>query len=166
MSHLHPRKDIPLTHPTGGRNTTTHWVRGVTRPSLVWSRWVLTRLARTSKVFLALYLIDRSILGMRRISPTARTAVGILGESIRAGRLRRGWTVAALAERVGVSDTTMTKVERGDPSVSIGTMFEAATLVGVELYGDRRDVAAHLARAELALLPKRARQRRVVDNDF
>jgi transcriptional regulator with XRE-family HTH domain len=103
---------------------------------------------------------------MKRISPGARTAIGILGESIRAGRLRRGWTVAALAERVGVSDPTITKIERGDPSVSIGTVFEAATIVGVELYGDHREVAAHVARAELALLPKRARQRLVVDNDF
>ena len=90
----------------------------------------------------------------------------ILGESVRAGRLRRGWSVATLAERVGVSAPTITKIERGNPSVAIGTVFEAARLVGVELYVGNEDLAGQVVRNELALLPQRGRARRKASNDF
>jgi transcriptional regulator with XRE-family HTH domain len=95
-----------------------------------------------------------------------RAAVQILGESIRAGRLRRGWSVVALAERVGVSAPTITKIERGNPSVAIGTVFEAARLVGVELFGGNEGLAGQVVRNELALLPQRGRARRKARNDF
>ena len=102
-------------------------------------------------------------------SPLAHDAIHVLGESIRVARLKRRWTTADLAERVGVSRATISKVEHGDPSVSIGTFFEAATLVGVPLFEDettRRRHAAH-QRAELALLPERARRvGRPVDDNF
>ncbi len=100
------------------------------------------------------------------ISRGAGAAVRILGESVRAGRLRRGWSVATLAERVGVSAPTITKIERGNPSVAIGTVFEAARLVGVELYGGDADLAGRVVRNELALLPQRGRGRRRASNDF
>lgn len=93
-------------------------------------------------------------------------AVGVLGESIRAARLRRGWSVAALAERVGVSAPTITNIERGSASVAIGTVFEAARLVGVELFGGHEDLAGQVVRNELALLPQRGRTRRRASNDF
>lgn len=89
-----------------------------------------------------------------------------LGERVRAGRLRRGWSVATLAERVGVSAPTITKIERGNPSVAIGTVFEAARLVGVELFGGNEDLAGHVVSNELALLPKRGRARRKASNAF
>lgn len=95
-----------------------------------------------------------------------RAAVQILGESVRAGRLRRGWSVATLAERVGVSAPTITKIERGNPSVAIGTVFEAARLVGVELFGGNEDLAGRVVRDQLALLPQRGRARRKASNDF
>jgi transcriptional regulator with XRE-family HTH domain len=103
------------------------------------------------------------------VSPITADALAILSASIRAARLRRGWTLRELAERVGVSKPTMLKVERGDPSVAIGTTLEAATLVGVPLFDvDDRARARYLAhkRTELALLPAAARRRRVVDDDF
>ena len=95
-----------------------------------------------------------------------RAAVQILGDSVRAGRLRRGWSVGTLAERVGVSAPTITKIERGNPSVAIGTVFEAARLVGVELFGGNEDLAGQVVRGELALLPQRGRARRKARNDF
>lgn len=104
-----------------------------------------------------------------RVSPATVEALGILASAIRAERLRRGWTVRELAERVGVSHPTIVKVERGDPSVAAGTLFEAATLVGVPLF-DADDAAvqrygAH-KQGELALLPAAARRRASVDDDF
>lgn len=63
----------------------------------------------------------------------------------------------------------MSKVESGDPTVAVGTVFEAATLVGVPLFGDadtRARYGAH-KRSELALLPDSARHpKRTVDDDF
>ena len=103
------------------------------------------------------------------VSPLTSEALAILSAAIRAARLRRGWTVEELAERVGVSKPTMLKVERGDPSVAVGTMLEAATLVGVPLFDvDDRARERYLAhkQSELALLPAAARHRRVVDDDF
>lgn len=92
----------------------------------------------------------------------------MLATAIRAGRLQRGWTVAQLAERVGVSHATITAVEAGRPGVAVGTVFEAATLVGVPIFSpdpDRRAAHAALLKAELALLPATAR-RREIDDDF
>jgi transcriptional regulator with XRE-family HTH domain len=103
------------------------------------------------------------------LSPVSAEALRILGSSIRAGRLRRHWTVENLAERVGVSSPTMVKVERGDPTVAVGTMFEAAALVGVTLFevaDDERARYGLLKRTELALLPATARPARTVNDDF
>jgi DNA-binding XRE family transcriptional regulator len=73
-----------------------------------------------------------------------------------------------LAERIGVSDTTVRKVERGDPTVALGTALEAATLVGVELQGGPERQAQERRRLTetLALLPAAARPLRNVDEEF
>lgn len=102
------------------------------------------------------------------LSPSTLEAIQMLATAIRAGRLRRGWTVRQLAERVGVSHATITAVEAGRPGVAIGTVLEAATLVGVPLFSvsdAERTVHGALKRAELALLPASARPR-PVDDDF
>ena len=101
-------------------------------------------------------------------SAGTREAARLLGSQVRVARLRRRWTVKDLAARVGVSEVTMRKVERGDLSVALGTAFEAASLVGVVLYDEpgRRDLEAQHVAATLALLPATARQRRRVDDDF
>lgn len=103
------------------------------------------------------------------VSAATAEALGVLATAIRVARLRRGWTVRQLAERVGVSQPTIIKVERGDPTVASGTMLEAATLVGVPLFDvDANDRARYGAykRAELALLPAAARPHRRIDDDF
>lgn len=103
------------------------------------------------------------------LSPQTREAIRILAASIRAARLRRGWTEADLAERVGVSRPTIVNVEAGHSGVAIGTVLEAATLVGVPLFTDdaeRRAAYGALKSTELALLPERARPRRAVNDDF
>ncbi len=96
-------------------------------------------------------------------------AAKLLGASVRLGRRQRQWTVAELAERVGVSEATMLKVEHGDPGVRLGIAFEAAALVGVPLFDeDRSRRALEAARVEdrLAVLPQRMRQPLDVNDDF
>lgn len=97
-------------------------------------------------------------------------ATRLLGTQIQQGRHDRRWPAEELARRVGVSRPTVTKIERGDPSVGIGTVFEAARLVGVPLFGaDRAQVRAELnrSREHLALLPQRVRRPAgTVDDDF
>ncbi len=104
------------------------------------------------------------------LSPVASEALQILAASIRAGRLQRRWSVTELAERIGVSRPTVTKIERGDPGVAVGTTLEAAALLGIALFDEQDDVRAHYGarrRAELALLPAAARRpKRAVDDDF
>jgi transcriptional regulator with XRE-family HTH domain len=91
----------------------------------------------------------------------------VLGARIRAARLERRWTLDDLAERVGVTRVTMAKVERGDLSSRLGTVLEAAALLGVSVLGDvnGRQAEAQL-RDRLAALPLAARQPRRVDDDF
>ena len=90
----------------------------------------------------------------------AREATRLLGIEIAARRKERRWTEAELAERAGISRTTLRKVERGDTGVAVGTVFDVATLVGVVLF---HDTAAQVARERelveqrLTLLPDRIR---------
>lgn len=104
---------------------------------------------------------------------TAHTiaAAETLGALIATGRRTRRWTAREFAERVGVSLPTLRKVELGDPSVALGTFFEAAVLVGVPLFSaDARQFSfvAERARLQLALLPDRVRHQAEEDtgDDF
>ena len=99
-----------------------------------------------------------------------KEALQLLGASIKVHRLRRRWSIDELAQRVGVSHPTIIKVERADPTVAVGTMFEAAVLVGVPLFDvDPLVHARHQDRlaTELKLLPKAARRPAIeADDDF
>ena len=102
------------------------------------------------------------------LCPETIEAIKLLGSKVALARRERRWTLAELAERVGVSVVTMRKVERGDPSVSLGTAFEAAALVGVPLFHHdpaRRSVEGDVVHSRLAVLPATVRPRHV-DDDF
>jgi len=101
-------------------------------------------------------------------APVTRQAARLLGGRVRLARRERRWTVAELAERVGVSPVTIRKVENGDLTVALGTAFEAATLVGVALFHDdpaRRAIEEERVAARLAVLPAAVRHT-TVDDDF
>ena len=106
----------------------------------------------------------------RAYSPYIEDAAELLGAQIQQGRHNRRWSAEELAKRIGISRPTLSKIERGDPSVGLGAAFEAARLVGVPLFGEDRDrLRMELARSRdrLALLPQRVRGRRDdADDDF
>lgn len=87
-------------------------------------------------------------------------AAQLLGAQVRQGRIAREWRVRHLAERAGISTNTLLKVERGDPTVALGTAFDLAVLVGVPLfYEDRDRLAAEAPREQerARLLARRVR---------
>lgn len=93
----------------------------------------------------------------RTYSRHTRDAVTLLGKFIRLARKERGLSAAELAERTGISRGTLQRIEKGDPKVEIGIMFEAATIVGVNLFdADNGRLSRNIARADdkLALMPK------------
>jgi transcriptional regulator with XRE-family HTH domain len=106
----------------------------------------------------------------RSYSPYAVEAAQLLGELIHIARRERHWTQPDLAERAGISVPTLSRAERGDPGVAIGTVFELASLTGVALFhSDRERLAMDLerARARSTLLPKRViRPAGDVDDEF
>ena len=102
-------------------------------------------------------------------SPATVEAARLLGSRIRLARKRRRWTIAQLAERTGVSETTVRKIEHGDPTVALGTVFEAATLVGVVLFHPdqvRRRLESSRIDDMLAVLPVSVRLPAGLDDDF
>ncbi|HGG60925.1 MAG TPA: XRE family transcriptional regulator [Gammaproteobacteria bacterium] len=106
----------------------------------------------------------------RVYSRYTREAATLLGKQIRLGRKQRKWTEHELADRVGISRATLQKIEKGDPRVAIGLVFEAAVLVGVPLFDQEPgSLAAHIDRTDdkLALLPAAVRKRGTpVDDEF
>lgn len=106
----------------------------------------------------------------RSYSPQTRDAVEVLGAQIAVARRARGWTAAALGERVGVTGPTISSLEKGSPTVAIGIVFEAATLLGIRLFGVEGPELSRLARQgrdTIALLPSRVVTRQEhVDDDF
>lgn len=54
------------------------------------------------------------------ILPDTENILKTMGEQIKLARLRRKLSAALVAERAGVSRSTLWKVENGNPSVAIG----------------------------------------------
>ena len=63
-------------------------------------------------------------------SVRARRALEALGANIRTARLKRRISVKGFAERIGVSESTVARFEKGDDGVSIGTLAMACLVLG------------------------------------
>ncbi len=62
----------------------------------------------------------------------AARAVSVLGERIRTARKRRAMTLEELAARMFVTRKTVSRMEKGDPGVSIGAFASALCILGLE----------------------------------
>lgn len=89
---------------------------------------------------------------------------------IRVGRTERGLTAQELADRAGISRTTLSNIEKGASGPEIGTVFEVASIVGLRPFDcDERTLQIHNARLDekLTLLPKSVRHgTKEVNDDF
>jgi transcriptional regulator with XRE-family HTH domain len=97
----------------------------------------------------------------RTYSPRTIEALDLLGKQIQASRLERRWTLNGLARRIGITVPTMRKIEQGDPTVALGVTFEAASVLGLPIFGkdaDRRSLESRWLDDRLAVLPARVRQ--------
>jgi len=70
-----------------------------------------------------------------------RRVVRKLGQDIRDARIRRRIPTAVMAERASISRTTLNKIEKGDPGVSLGNYANVLFVLGMaERLGDLADV--------------------------
>jgi transcriptional regulator with XRE-family HTH domain len=85
------------------------------------------------------------------------------GTDIRIARLKRGFTVEMMAERIGIHRSTYSKMEKGDPMVGLGSYAAALFSLGFgtplgELIDQRNDATGLLL--DLEKLPKRIRPKK------
>jgi transcriptional regulator with XRE-family HTH domain len=108
---------------------------------------------------------------IRSYSRVTRDALLALGKLIRVNRTERGLTAQELADRAGISRTTLSNIEKGSPGPEIGIVFEVASIVGVRLfdYDERITLKERITQLDekLTLLPKSVRHSvKDVDDDF
>ncbi len=106
----------------------------------------------------------------RTYSKYAQEATLLLGKQIKLARKQRKWSEQNLADRAGISRATLQKIENGALTCAIGLAFEAAALVGLNLFEqDKLPLSVSIKNANnmIALLPRRIKSKtRVVDDDF
>lgn len=104
------------------------------------------------------------------LSTLTKVALRTLGEMIKCARLERKMTQKDLAERLNKSRYTVMSLEKGDPDVAVGVVFEAAAIVGVKLLEDDKSgiqkLSSHISNLR-SILPKKARRSHTeIDDDF
>ena len=93
---------------------------------------------------------------------TVRRALAALGSDLSLARRRRRISTASMAERIRASVATLRRMERGDPSVAIGTIAQALMIFGA---ADRLEQLLATGADELGLqlmdeaLPQRIRRK-------
>jgi DNA-binding XRE family transcriptional regulator len=93
-----------------------------------------------------------------------RRSLAKLGSDIATARRKRNLTVLMMAERIGSAKSTYLKVEKGDPSVSMGVYAVVLFVLGFgdavsDIVDPRRDDVGLLLDAER--LPKRVRPKKM-----
>ncbi len=92
------------------------------------------------------------------LPPQVLRSLAKFGTDLSVARRRRRLTIAMMCERLGVSKSTWQRMEKGDPSVSMGAYAQALYTLGfgtplAELIDQRNDEQGWLLEAER--LPKR-----------
>jgi transcriptional regulator with XRE-family HTH domain len=64
--------------------------------------------------------------------PQTQRRAEALGERLRLARMRRRMSLSELADRVGVARGTLTRLEQGDLSVSLGLLARVLAILGLD----------------------------------
>jgi DNA-binding XRE family transcriptional regulator len=95
--------------------------------------------------------------------------ITLLGQRVRLARIRRGWTVAELAEKAAINRNTLCALELGKPGTAMGVCASVlwslgldATLEGVA----HPDADPHGKALEAARRPTRASKARAARDDY
>ena len=103
-------------------------------------------------------------------SAATKTVLALLGKLIKTARQERGMSQKELATRLDTSRQTVIALEKGNVNVNIGTVFEAAHIVGIPLLSDDKEKLNQwqaVLSGFTSLLPKRIHSKKVeIDNDF
>lgn len=97
------------------------------------------------------------------LPPVVRRALSKLGQDVANARRRRNLTLAMMAERMAVAKNTYRRVEKGDPTVTMGVYAMALFVLG---FGSSLGEVLDARRDEIGLqldeerLPKRVRVKR------
>ena len=67
----------------------------------------------------------------KMVSPAVMRNLRALGLDLRDARLRRNLTMEVVADRAGTTRQTLNRIEKGDPSVSIGTYVGMMSALGL-----------------------------------
>ena len=106
----------------------------------------------------------------RTYSQYTRRATALLGKMIASHRKEKKLTAQDLANRAGISHTTLQKIEKGDMKCELGIVFEVAALAGIRLFdADSARLSALEEKFEdkIALLPKTIRSpKKEIDDAF
>jgi transcriptional regulator with XRE-family HTH domain len=97
------------------------------------------------------------------LPPAVKRSLTKFGADLATARRKRGLPVAAVAERMGVSKSTYQRVEKGDPTVTLGAYVMALYVLG---FGDAFRDLIDSSRDDVGLmldeerLPKRIRKKK------
>lgn len=64
--------------------------------------------------------------------PSSARALQALGNRMKDARLRRHFSMETVAARAGITRQTLTKIEDGAPSVTMGNYFQVLAVLGLE----------------------------------
>ena len=102
-------------------------------------------------------------------SHSTRFGLSLIATEIQLARKKRKMTQADLATRVGCSRDTVRAMEAGKPTVAIAFVFEAAAMLGIELFDGTDETTRRVQdnRALLKLMPLSVRNSKPeFDDDF
>ncbi len=89
-----------------------------------------------------------------------------LGENIKLARLRRKLSVRSLAERAGIAISTMTNIEAGSPSVSLGNYLQVLAVLKLEddllLIADKDPIGRQIQDAGLVVKKRAPKKKKTV----
>lgn len=78
-----------------------------------------------------MYEITDIVKKKQIILPKYTAMLGKMGENIKLARKRRKLTTEQVAERAGIVRSTLHLIEKGDPSVAMGSYFNVLRVLGL-----------------------------------